>query len=430
MEIFYCPVAAASADQVPDVRDILDWAYYRERLGSAIMKIITIPAAMQHVANPVPRIRHPDWLYKKVRERDDRFQQLRLDTMFAAQHEAKAQQADAAAAACDATAEAGARTDGGCGSPSSASEGGGAMMTDLEDMGQGGAGGAAAAARSRKRLVGRSRVISEEGGDAADAEAAAAGDGGGGDDAGPAAAHADQQPQPDWQEDYPGWLEAQKVKWRAARQDNKRRKLAASKRQGSRARDQGVDGDDAAADGEGGDAAGGAAGAGAAAGNLGAYLRQQQAVAARSHWQVLQLAPTATPGVYKMWVLVDASLYAVPLRVPRQVVINSTLAPGEDGAEVLGQPTKAMLPMTDTPYNLYQVRMYSYDCFSSLSQTIYEYNHGGRKSAVLENPTAHNPLQNWMIFDSIPVIAFTCRGFSLQPLISLQYITFYFSACR
>ena len=48
------------------MRDILDWAYYRERLGSAIMKIITIPAAMQHVPNPVPRIRHPDWLYKKV----------------------------------------------------------------------------------------------------------------------------------------------------------------------------------------------------------------------------------------------------------------------------------------------------------------------------------------------------------------------------
>jgi DNA polymerase elongation subunit (family B) len=51
---------------VPDVRDILDWAYYRERLGSAIQKIITIPAAMQHVANPVPRIKHPDWLTKLV----------------------------------------------------------------------------------------------------------------------------------------------------------------------------------------------------------------------------------------------------------------------------------------------------------------------------------------------------------------------------
>jgi DNA polymerase epsilon subunit 1 len=32
---------------VPDVRDIVDWGYYRERLSSAIQKIITIPAAMQ-----------------------------------------------------------------------------------------------------------------------------------------------------------------------------------------------------------------------------------------------------------------------------------------------------------------------------------------------------------------------------------------------
>lgn len=51
------------------MRDILDWDYYRERLGNAIQKIITIPAAMQHVANPVPRVKHPDWLIKRVRGR-------------------------------------------------------------------------------------------------------------------------------------------------------------------------------------------------------------------------------------------------------------------------------------------------------------------------------------------------------------------------
>ena len=30
-----------------DIRAILDWDYYIERLGSAIQKIITIPAALQ-----------------------------------------------------------------------------------------------------------------------------------------------------------------------------------------------------------------------------------------------------------------------------------------------------------------------------------------------------------------------------------------------
>lgn len=29
------------------MRDFIDWQYYRERLGSAIRKIITIPAAYQ-----------------------------------------------------------------------------------------------------------------------------------------------------------------------------------------------------------------------------------------------------------------------------------------------------------------------------------------------------------------------------------------------
>lgn len=45
-----------------DLRSILDWDYYIERLGSVIQKLITISAAMQKVSNPVPRIRHPDWL--------------------------------------------------------------------------------------------------------------------------------------------------------------------------------------------------------------------------------------------------------------------------------------------------------------------------------------------------------------------------------
>lgn len=58
--------AGSGPDDAPDVRGIVDWAYYKERLGSAIQKIITIPAAMQRISNPVPRVKHPDWLHKKV----------------------------------------------------------------------------------------------------------------------------------------------------------------------------------------------------------------------------------------------------------------------------------------------------------------------------------------------------------------------------
>jgi hypothetical protein len=40
------------------------------------------------------------------------------------------------------------------------------------------------------------------------------------------------------------------------------------------------------------------------------FFRQQQARAAAGHWQLLQLAATATPGTFKAWVLVDSALYA------------------------------------------------------------------------------------------------------------------------
>ncbi|RXK36753.1 DNA polymerase epsilon catalytic subunit A [Tremella mesenterica] len=66
-----------------DLRTILDWNYYTERLGSVIQKLITIPAALQKIPNPVPRIRHPDWLFKRVAAKEDKFQQHKLTDMFA-----------------------------------------------------------------------------------------------------------------------------------------------------------------------------------------------------------------------------------------------------------------------------------------------------------------------------------------------------------
>ncbi|KAL6571838.1 hypothetical protein OROHE_002707 [Orobanche hederae] len=43
-------------------------------------------AAMQKVANPVPRVVHPDWLHKKVCEKEDNFRQRKLVDMFRRQH--------------------------------------------------------------------------------------------------------------------------------------------------------------------------------------------------------------------------------------------------------------------------------------------------------------------------------------------------------
>ena len=56
-------------------RDVIDWNYYYERLASVVQKIITIPAALQDVKNPVPRVPHPDWLQRKVKNSEDVMQQ-------------------------------------------------------------------------------------------------------------------------------------------------------------------------------------------------------------------------------------------------------------------------------------------------------------------------------------------------------------------
>ncbi|KAG0692675.1 DNA polymerase epsilon catalytic subunit A [Chionoecetes opilio] len=65
-----------------DIRNILDWNYYIERLSGTIMKIVTIPAALQGVENPVPRVPHPKWLHKRMMERNDTFKQKRITDMF------------------------------------------------------------------------------------------------------------------------------------------------------------------------------------------------------------------------------------------------------------------------------------------------------------------------------------------------------------
>jgi DNA polymerase epsilon subunit 1 len=65
-----------------DPRTVLDWDYYRERLASVIQKLITIPAAYQKVKNPVPRVPHPDWLDRRIRQREDKLQQKKMTDMF------------------------------------------------------------------------------------------------------------------------------------------------------------------------------------------------------------------------------------------------------------------------------------------------------------------------------------------------------------
>ncbi|CRG85659.1 DNA polymerase epsilon subunit 1 [Talaromyces islandicus] len=65
-----------------DPRTVIDWDYYLERLGSVIQKLITIPAALQKLDNPVPRVQHPDWLQRRIATREDKFKQKKMTDMF------------------------------------------------------------------------------------------------------------------------------------------------------------------------------------------------------------------------------------------------------------------------------------------------------------------------------------------------------------
>ncbi|KAL9063131.1 MAG: hypothetical protein Q9157_008394, partial [Trypethelium eluteriae] len=67
-----------------DPRTVIDWPYYLERLGSVIQKLITIPAALQKIRNPVPRVPHPDWLDRRIRIKDDVFKQTKMTDLFEA----------------------------------------------------------------------------------------------------------------------------------------------------------------------------------------------------------------------------------------------------------------------------------------------------------------------------------------------------------
>ena len=65
-----------------DFRDVVDWDYYKGRLGGTIQKIITIPAGIQGVSNPCPRVEHPVWLQQQLNETVG-MKQTKLTTMFA-----------------------------------------------------------------------------------------------------------------------------------------------------------------------------------------------------------------------------------------------------------------------------------------------------------------------------------------------------------
>jgi hypothetical protein len=67
-----------------DMREVLDWDYYKQRLGNSVLKITSIPAVLQGVGNPVERIPLPDWLVRRLQEEACTHKQQSIDAFLTA----------------------------------------------------------------------------------------------------------------------------------------------------------------------------------------------------------------------------------------------------------------------------------------------------------------------------------------------------------
>ena len=264
-----------------DIRTVLDWDYYIERLGGTIQKIITIPAALQGVANPVPRVQHPDWLHKKIMEKTDTLKQRKMTEMFfkgqkkVVQNENTSNNGD---------------------------------VGDIEDVG------------GRKPLglknVSVSNMTKRKASD-------------------------DKPDKPDisksWREvlgDPPKrsdglkqWIQFQKKKWKF--QLMQRREGNSNKRHKH--------------------------GGGVTRNpvTLGGFLQKTRKTLMDTPWQIIQIAETGSPGLYRIWALVGPDLHCIKLVVPRQFYVNQKTAK-EGSTGNFWRKVQKTLPRSHPVYNLYE----------------------------------------------------------------------------
>ncbi|KAF2738253.1 DUF1744-domain-containing protein [Polyplosphaeria fusca] len=239
-----------------DPRTVLDWNYYRERLASQIQKLITIPAALQKVRNPVPRIQHPDWLDRRIRQKEDKFQQKKMTDMFGKK----------------------ALTD------ADTNVLGNRVAVDLEDFG-----GSKLPPKSQVKRGTVTKMVSKR----KEPEPAVPVQ------TDPYAAL--PKVMPSITEDYTGWLQYQKQKWKIQRLARKRRRQLFGEKQ--------VDASDA----------------------IGSFFRNQAELLFISTWQLIQLRQTETPGEVRAFVLIDKKIHSLKIVVPRQLYLNFR---GEDLPDV------------------------------------------------------------------------------------------------
>ncbi|KAL7918761.1 DUF1744 domain-containing protein [Trichoderma austrokoningii] len=229
-----------------DPRALLDWNYYSERLGSVIQKLITIPAALQKVRNPVPRVPHPDWLQRRINIKDDKMKQKKLTDLFSS----KEPLADITNI-----------------NRAGDMEDFGAKLLKPKQLGE------LIASSQPPQAVAQKRKSPEPA-----------------ENSDPMAALPDDMPDPS--DDYVGFLEYQKMKWKLQKQARIRRRQLFGERRSN------------------------------ANSNIQQTFMKQAHYTFMNTWQLLHLKATDTPGIVTAHVLIDAKIHTLKINVPRQVFLN------------------------------------------------------------------------------------------------------------
>ncbi|XP_069681734.1 DNA polymerase epsilon catalytic subunit 1 [Periplaneta americana] len=293
-----------------DIRQVLDWDYYIERLGGTIQKIITIPAALQGLSNPVPRVRHPDWLHKKMLEKNDTLKQRKINELFTVRPKEQRPQIDPEADLFATQSD-----------PQVAA-------VDIEDVAGPSAGGSKG--RPMVTITKRKRTQSTCSESLTPSTTL------------PQSWRDVLGPPPPFgstKESRLAWLEYHKKKWalqakqRAERNSYKRSRV-----------------------GESGETGGRLVARKPAAGTLGGFLQRAQRTLLDTPWQIIQLSETNKPGVFRLWALVGQELHNIRLIVPRIFYVNQRFPRPEPSSDesALWRKCNRILPRSRPVFNLYE----------------------------------------------------------------------------
>ncbi|KAL9391175.1 hypothetical protein Peur_015095 [Populus x canadensis] len=297
------------------IRSIIDWSYYKQRLSSAIQKIVTIPAAMQKVANPVPRVVHPDWLHRKVREKEDKFRQRKLVDIFnlRGRDDLSRKMDDATITNHDE-----------------------ANVKDLEDF------QIKSSSINRPRPIVRCYDVNEK------RSAKKTGQLNFAEQQTDSVHELSSQPEHntsyaeniDRNVDYQGWLELKKRKWKDILDRRKKQRLSntrtsyhitdASEMLGGLTNHKGAQ----------------------RRTGVGSYFTTHEVALTRCYWQIIQLLPSSRCGQFFAWVVVEGIMLKIPITIPRAFYLNSK-APAMENFP--GRRVTKTLPHGRPSYNLVEV---------------------------------------------------------------------------